>query len=153
MSSTTCVGFILGVATIAITTVGGPRAYAQAADPNSAPNTYRAGENFGQMPADRKMGSAIGVEIDRDGKSLWVFHRCAANDCAGSNVAPIMHFDPAGKLLTTFGAGMFAFPHGLAGARDGKVWAGQLGGDLSTEDSRSTAMAMCGRPMASGISW
>jgi DNA-binding beta-propeller fold protein YncE len=123
MSSTTCVGFILGIATIAITVIGGPRAHAQAADPNSAPNTYRAGENFGQMPADRKLGSAIGVEIDRDGKSLWVFDRCSANDCAGSNVAPIMKFDPSGKLLTSFGAGMFAFPHGLAVDRDGNVWA------------------------------
>jgi DNA-binding beta-propeller fold protein YncE len=75
------------------------------------------------MPADRKLGSAIGVEIDRDGKSLWVFDRCSANDCAGSNVAPIMKFDPSGKLLTSFGAGMFAFPHGLAVDRDGNVWA------------------------------
>ncbi len=70
-----------------------------------------------------KWAPPIGVEIDRDGKSLWVFDRCGANDCAGSNVAPIMKFDPAGKLLTSFGAGMFAFPHGLAVDRDGNVWA------------------------------
>ena len=100
----------------------GPRAHAQAADPNSAPNTYRAGENWAKLPAGRKMGSPIGVEIDRDGKSLWVFDRCGANDCAGSNVAPIMKFDPSGKLVTSFGAGMFAFPHGLAVDREGNVW-------------------------------
>ena len=63
------------------------------------------------------------MEIDRDGKSLWVFDRCGANDCAGSNVAPIMKFDPTGKLVTSFGAGMFDFPHGLAVDRDGNVWA------------------------------
>jgi streptogramin lyase len=123
MSSTTCLGFVLGIATIAITVAGGPRAHAQAADPNSAPNTYRAGESFGQMPADRNMGAPIGVEIDRDGKSLWVFDRCGANSCAGSDLAPIMKFDPSGKLVTSFGKGLFSFPHGLAIDHDGNVWA------------------------------
>ena len=121
MSFGSRVQFILGVATV-VTSIGATPAFAQGVDPNSAPNTYRAGDNFGQLPADRKLGSAIGVEIDRDGKSLWVFDRCSANDCAGSSVAPIMKFDPSGKLVASFGAGMFSFPHGLAVDRDGNVW-------------------------------
>jgi DNA-binding beta-propeller fold protein YncE len=68
------------------------------------------------------MGSPIGVEIDRDGKSLWIFDRCGANTCAGSDVAPIMKFDPSGKFVTSFGVGMFDFPHGLAIDRDGNVY-------------------------------
>ena len=61
MSSTTCVGFILGVATIALTAVGGPRAYAQARRSQFRAEHLSRGEKFGQMPDDRKMGSAIGV--------------------------------------------------------------------------------------------
>jgi DNA-binding beta-propeller fold protein YncE len=115
------VQFILGVVAI-VTAVGATHAVSQSVDTNSPPNTYRPGESFGQLPADRPLGSAIGVEIDRDGKSLWVFDRCSANDCAGSKVAPVMKFDPSGKLVASFGAGMFSFPHGLAVDRDGNVW-------------------------------
>jgi sugar lactone lactonase YvrE len=116
------VQLILSAAALAVMTFGGTQAYAQGADPNSAPNTYRTGETWGQLPEGRKMGAAIGVEIDRDGKSLWVFDRCGANKCAGSDASPIMKFDPSGKLAVSFGAGMFDFPHGLAVDRDGNVW-------------------------------
>jgi sugar lactone lactonase YvrE len=122
MSYRSRVGLVFGIATIAMLVVGCTRADAQNADPNSAPNPYRAAQEWVQLPEGRKMGSPIGVEIDRDGKSLWVFDRCAANSCAGSNVAPIMKFDPSGKFVTSFGAGMFDFPHGLAVDRDGNVW-------------------------------
>src|SRR5437879_6314259 len=87
--------------------------YAQTPDPNSAPNPYRLDNNWAKLPEGRKMGQAIAVEVDRDGKSVWVFDRCGANNCGTSNVAPIMKFDPTGKLVTSFGAGMFNFPHGL----------------------------------------
>ena len=94
----------------------------QSADPNAAPNPYRMEANWVQLPADRKMGSAIAVDIDRDGKSVWVFDRCAAGDCGKSSIAPIMKFDPSGKLVTSFGAGMFNFPHGLGVDREGNVY-------------------------------
>src|SRR5262249_40914766 len=71
----------------------------------------------------RKLGAAIAVETDRDGKSIWVFDRCAANDCSKSNLAPIMKFDPTGKFVVGFGAGLFNQPHGLAVDREGNVWA------------------------------
>jgi DNA-binding beta-propeller fold protein YncE len=116
------VPFIFGVAAVVIIATGGMRAFAQTADSNSAPNTYRSAEEWVQLPAGRKMGSPIGVEIDRDGKSLWIFDRCGANTCAGSDVAPIMKFDPSGKFVTSFGAGMFDVPHGMAVDRDGNVW-------------------------------
>jgi len=64
---------------------------------------------------------AIGVDIDRDGKSVWIFDRCGAKSCTGSNVAPIQKFDSSGKLLTSFGAGMFNSPHGLFVDPDGNV--------------------------------
>jgi sugar lactone lactonase YvrE len=65
---------------------------------------------------------AIGVDIDRDGSSVWIFDRCGAKTCTGSNVAPIQKFDASGKQLVSFGAGMFNFPHGLYVDRDNNIW-------------------------------
>ena len=48
--------------------------------------------------------------------------RCGAKTCAGSDVAPIQKFDASGKLLKSFGAGMFIFPHGLFVDRQDNVW-------------------------------
>jgi streptogramin lyase len=58
---------------------------------------------------------------DRKG-NLWVFERCGANTCAGSSEAPILEFDPSGKLLKSFGAGMFVFPHAVFVDHDNNVW-------------------------------
>jgi DNA-binding beta-propeller fold protein YncE len=96
--------------------------FAQSADPNAAPNPYKMEDNWAKLPDGRKMGAAIGVEVDRDGKSVWVFDRCGGNDCGKSNVAPIMKLDPTGKLVTSFGGGMFNFPHGLGVDREGNVY-------------------------------
>src|SRR5712691_4980224 len=109
------------VAGIAIPATSSSRASAD--DPNSAPNLYRVDEGWAKLPAGRKWGAAVGVDIDRDGKSVWVFDRCAtADDCSGSNLAPIQKFDASGKLMTSFGAGMFNYPHGLFVDRDDNVW-------------------------------
>jgi sugar lactone lactonase YvrE len=40
----------------------------------------------------------------------------------GSNLPPIIKFDRSGKYVTSFGAGMFVFPHGMHIDRDGNVW-------------------------------
>jgi sugar lactone lactonase YvrE len=61
------------------------------------------------------------VDIGRDG-SVWVAERCGANTCAGSNLAPILRFDGSGKLLKSFGEGMFVFPHGIFVDHEGNVW-------------------------------
>jgi hypothetical protein len=67
-------------------------------DPNAAPNPYRVDEGWAKLPQGRKWGAAVGVDIDRDGKSVWVFDRCAtADDCSGSSLAPIQKFDASGR--------------------------------------------------------
>ncbi len=54
---------------------------------------------------------------------MWVFDRCAtADDCSGSNLNPIQHFDENGKLIAAFGAGMFNYPHGLYIDAENNVW-------------------------------
>jgi streptogramin lyase len=114
-------GMTAGLAVAAALLMSGERAQAQ--DHNSAPNPYRMEQDWVKMPAGRKLGAAIGVEVDADGKSLWVFDRCGGNDCGRSTLAPIMKFDASGNLVRSFGAGMFNFSHGLGVDRDGNVYA------------------------------
>jgi DNA-binding beta-propeller fold protein YncE len=75
-------------------------------------------------------GEVIRVHIARNG-NVWVFHRCFSvvppghSTCVNRGEAnpPILEFDPAGKLLTSFGAGLFAYPHGFDVGPDGNLWA------------------------------
>ena len=113
---------LLGVAVIALTATSGVRVYSQAGDANSAPNPYKMEDSADKLPEGRKLGSPIGVEVGSDGKSLWIFERCGGNDCGKSKLSPIMHFDPAGKMIANFGADMFNFPHGLGVDGEGNVY-------------------------------
>jgi streptogramin lyase len=89
---------------------------------DSLPNPYQTVEGWARMPEGRTWGSTSAVEIDPDGKSIWVAERCGANTCAGSNLPAILRFDASGKMVTSFGAGLFVFPHGIHVDRDGNVW-------------------------------
>ncbi|MGH6693317.1 MAG: hypothetical protein ACREF4_21825, partial [Gammaproteobacteria bacterium] len=115
--------FIASVAAIALS---GGRAYTQGevADParNALPNPNpTVVKDWGKLEG-RAWGSTAGVDIGPDGH-IWAYDRCGANSCDGSNLAPILKFDRAsGRLLASFGAGMFAFPHGLHVDREGNVW-------------------------------
>jgi hypothetical protein len=86
------------------------------------PNPYATVENWAKLPDGRVWGSTSAVDIDRDGKSVWVGERCGANSCEGKMDAPILKFDASGKLVKSFGEGMFIFPHGIYVDKDGDVW-------------------------------
>jgi NHL repeat len=86
------------------------------------PNAYNEGTSFGELPDGRAWGGTTAVAVDGDGKSVWVFERCGAESCANSTLPPVLHFDPAGTLMASFGAGMFVFPHGIATDPEGNVW-------------------------------
>ncbi len=115
------------IAAIAAMALSGGRAYTQAevVDPakNSLPNPNPTViTKWGMLPEGRVWGSTAGVDIGPDGH-VWAYDRCGTNTCAGSNLAPIVKFDrSSGKLLTSMGAGMFIFPHGLHVDKDGNVW-------------------------------
>src|SRR5580698_10124484 len=82
------------------------RSYAQAGDPNAAPDPYKMQDNWLQLPQGRQLGAAIKVQVDHsDGKSIWVFDRCSSNGCSNSMVPPIQKFDASGKFVRAFGAG------------------------------------------------
>jgi len=85
-------------------------------------DTYQTVENFFKLPEGRKLGSTASIAIDRDGTSIWAFERCGGQYCAGSPVAPVLKFDASGKLVKSFGAGMFVRPHGIHVDREGNVW-------------------------------
>src|SRR5579863_4814694 len=91
------------------------------AQANSQPNPYRTVEHWGKLPEGRTWGSTSAVDIDPQGH-VWVAERCGANTCAGSMLDPILQFDSSGKLLRSFGGGMFVFPHGIYCDPDGNVW-------------------------------
>jgi len=123
MSHSRRVKFML-VAIIAVIALSGLKAFTQNDAPpvNDMPNPYRTVENWAQMPEGRKWGATSAVDIDRDGKSIWVAERCGENSCVGSNLPTVLKFDASGKLVKSFGAGMFVFPHGIHVDKDGNVW-------------------------------
>jgi sugar lactone lactonase YvrE len=103
-------------------------AYPQAgAQPNSQLNPYRTVEHWFTLPEGRTMGSTSSVFIAPSGH-IWVADRCGVNSCAGSNLAPVFEFDPSGKLLKSFGAGMFVFPHSILRDNEGNLWIADGGG-------------------------
>jgi hypothetical protein len=123
MSRARTITLLFGIIAAAITW---PEAelFAQApADPNGAPNLYRLDANWLKMPDGRKMGQVTGVDIDPDGKSVWVFERCGARDCVNSTINPVDRFDPSGNFVLGFGQGLFNHPHGFYVDREGNVWA------------------------------
>jgi DNA-binding beta-propeller fold protein YncE len=123
---------MLTLAIIAAVSLGpDAQSFAQApADPNGAPNPYRLDANWLKAPEGRKIGQVTGVDIDPDGKSVWVFDRCGAKDCANSALNPIEKFDASGKFVVGFGQGRFNHPHGFYVDRQGNVWTtDNTGGD------------------------
>ena len=85
-------------------------------------NAYQAVDDWARMPEGRSWGALSAVDIDPDGVSVWVAERCGGNNCAGSKLPVVLKFDPSGKVVRSFGGGMFTFPHGMSVDRDGNVW-------------------------------
>jgi sugar lactone lactonase YvrE len=95
---------------------------------NDAPNNYTTIKDYFKLPEGRTWGSTSAVDIDKDGKSIWVAERCGANSCLDratgkmSDLPTVLKFDASGKLVKSFGAGLLIFPHGIHIDKDGNVW-------------------------------
>ena len=105
----------LGVVQAQVTAQG-----ATMAPTNDLPNPYRTIEGWAQL--GRPWGATSAVDIAPDGKGVWVAERCGANSCAESTLPAVYKFDANGKLVISFGAGMFVSPHGIFVDREGNVW-------------------------------
>lgn len=109
---------------ILVVTSGNWLANAQHVD--SLTTAYNIVENWAKLPPGRSWGGVIGVEIDPDGKSVWVLDRCGLKGCMdpiGATIDPIQKFNRDGQLVASFGAGLFNWPHGFFVDRAGNVWA------------------------------
>jgi len=108
-------GLLLGAAAILM--------LSGAAGAQTAPNPYRAAvAGWEKLPAGKKLGVSSGVFPDRDGKHIWILARCGGNNCAGSDLDPILKFDMDGRLVQSFGKSVLAFPHGFFLDHEGNIW-------------------------------
>ena len=114
------VKLLCGIAVVAVVAMSSAPTFAQ--DPNSAPNPYRLDEGWAKQPMGRGFGSTIGLNVDRDGKSMWIYDRCGGNSCEGSKIAPLNKYDASGRVVASLAAGMTNFPHGLFVDKDGNIW-------------------------------
>jgi len=126
---------IQALVTVAAVLLAKDAALGQAITPvNSAPNPYRAIENWARLPDGRVWGSTNAVDIDRDGVSVWVAERCGSFAppsmmkpglpfaCSDSALPPILKFDASGSLVKSFGVGTLVLPHCLHIDHEGNVW-------------------------------
>lgn len=89
---------------------------------NHAPNPYVTIEGWAKLPPGRVWGATSAVYPANDGKNIWIAERCGANLCVGSDLDPVMLFDPEGNVLRSFGRGMITWPHGIFVDADDNVW-------------------------------
>src|SRR4026208_2601179 len=93
---------------------------------NEGPNPYQTVTGWAKLPEGRTWGSTSAVDVDKDGKSIWIAERCGANSCldraAGkmSDLPTILKFDSTGKLVKSFAPAMLIFPHGIHADRGGR---------------------------------
>jgi sugar lactone lactonase YvrE len=117
----------LAAAAVAAMVLAGAPAHAQ-------PNPYRLVEGWAKLPEGRTWGSTSAVHPAPDGKHLWVAERCGQNTCTGRDSIPsVLLFDPSGKLVQSFGAGILVQPHGIDVDRDGNVWVTDTGKEGDTK--------------------
>ena len=91
------------------------------------PNPYRIVDGWAQLPNGRPMGAVGKAAIDRDGRHIWAVVGASAladparfgDECRDSKTDSVYKFGPDGKVVASFGGGMFIWPHGL-GDRSGR---------------------------------
>ena len=93
------------------------------------PNPYRQVDGWAKLPDGRQMGAVGGVTTDDTGDHIWAVIRCDAsaperfgNECLDSDLDPVVQFDLDGNVVTSFGGGLFIWPHGIDVDSEGNVW-------------------------------
>src|SRR5262245_8274783 len=115
----------LAAAVALVASVGAVSLVAQA-----LPNPYRMVDGWAQLPGGKPIGAVGKVAIDPDGRHVWAVIRCEpladpnrfGDECRDSKTDSVLKFSPEGKVVKSFGGGMFIWPHGIDVDRDGNVW-------------------------------
>lgn len=97
-----------------LVSVAGPEAQTT---PGAMSNPYRMVPSWPSLGPSMKWGAAIGLIPDGQG-GVWMHFR---------SEPAINHFDASGKLLKSFGEGVFVQAHGFCRDRAGNFWAGDSG--------------------------
>lgn len=114
---------MLLVSFLAVISTSG-NAFAQAESPmNSFPNPFHLVDGWAKdLPGGREWGSTNAIFVDSK-DNVWVGERCGSRtNCVDSPLDPVLEFDASGKVIKTFGDGMFIVPHGVFVDRAGNVW-------------------------------
>ncbi len=86
---------------------------AQSFSSTTVSDSYHVVHGWPQLPEGFALGQVSGVGVDSH-NHVFVFHR---------GDRPILSFDDGtGKIIASWGDGMFAFPHGLTVDRQDNVW-------------------------------
>ncbi|MDO9519395.1 MAG: peptidyl-alpha-hydroxyglycine alpha-amidating lyase family protein [Pseudohongiella sp.] len=101
---------------------------------------WQADSTWADLRGSRTWGSVTGVHPDPDGEHIWVLDRCGANTCIGSSLAPVFKFDLQGNIVSNFGAGLIAWPHGLFVDHEGNVWVTDGGTGAAGEEAANLGM-------------
>jgi DNA-binding beta-propeller fold protein YncE len=77
-----------------------------------ADSPYHAVKGWGALPAGMSFGETPGMTMDKNGL-IYAFTRAEP---------PVIQFDASGKVVKTWGKGMFVWPHGIRVDRNGFLW-------------------------------
>ncbi len=117
---------------------------------NDLPNPYARVHPWGELAAPYVPGayderaSFIGADEGPDG-NIYLLSRCLQNSCTGRSEPAVLKLDPSGRLLLSWGSGMFDFPHGLDLDDEGNVWvADQRGHRVVKFDAEGNELMVIG---------
>lgn len=98
---------------------------------NHAPNPYAADADWADDPPGRSWGATSAVYPAQDGSgNIWVAERCGANTCVGKeDLDTVLLYNPQGKLIRSFGAGLIVWPHGIHVDKGNHVWIADARGE------------------------
>jgi hypothetical protein len=121
---------ILAIAALGL--IGVVQASSQVNDPitnNILPNPYRTVRDWAELPRGMTWPAITGVLEGPDG-NLYVLGRCHENSCAGRTEPAVLVYNSTGKLVNTWGSGLFNFPHAFMFDKEGNIWISdaQIGG-------------------------
>ena len=123
---------------------------------NDLPNPYERVHPWGELPNPYEPGaydaraSFIGADEGPDG-NIYLLSRCLQNSCTGRSEPALLKLDPSGRLLQSWGSGMFDFPHGLDLDNEGNVWvADQRGHQVFKFDSEGELRMTIGQHGTAG---